>query len=201
MPDKDTVLISTLSSSAMLDLDDCKLDAVDKKMLEIDEIFRRSQGKCLNKTVAEQDIAALKQKITQVSDNQSCAAEAEVDKAYVVVRLSGSGLYPHWAGGSHKIAGSSQYIYTIVKGDEPLPTLEEISASYRANVCDMVNPWGFGWEVDTPPSLFNQEKPAVKLITVPYKNAGDIDRSLLYSDWKSSGSDGPGLWELKKGCR
>ncbi len=120
--------------------------------------------------------------------------------AFFVVKVSGSGFIPHWAGGSYEVSGSDQSIFELKRDDDFLGALSAYLSSSIPDVCEIKNPGGF-IEKRARPTIWN-EGPQLTVTCGPFFDRAHIDESMTNNLWKDLRDDAPHLGELKKraGC-
>ncbi len=120
--------------------------------------------------------------------------------AFFVVKLSGSGFIPHWAGGSYEVSGSDQTIFELRRDDDLQGALSAYLASSIPDVCEIKNPGGF-IEKRARPTIWNAG-PQLTVMCGPFFDRAHIDEGMVNNLWKDLRDDAPHLGELRKraGC-
>ncbi len=116
------------------------------------------------------------------------------DKISFVVRVSGSGFTPHYAGGSYKLSGYHDLRITVPYGTPPGTALAQVRARYNSDPCKAEVPAIPG--LSKIPVLFNGA-PGVVVRTKAYPGTALPSEITLENTWKASEDDGPSLRELR----
>ncbi|MBM9538727.1 hypothetical protein [Desulfobulbus alkaliphilus] len=125
------------------------------------------------------------------------------DRAYAVLRISGAGYVPHWAGGSYVYNGYEDRLITLRRGQ----SLTEAVEDYRSRL-------GNRCHVDDPPTVggfrnrtpwFWESGPRIGIKQAPTTDRDAVDPQELLrlvpqviANWETEGRDGPSMSELKR---
>lgn len=113
----------------------------------------------------------------------------------IIYRVSGSGYVPHYGGKSYKVQGYHDVLVSIKAPATKESILRKAKQKYNTDPCKVgasATP-----STNRPPAIW-KTGPEIKLIKGP---SPDLSNVKLQRTWRSTGSDGPSLSTLKKGCR
>lgn len=122
-----------------------------------------------------------------------------VDKVYFLIRVTGSGLIPHYAGGSFITSGTYEKIITLQRDDPLVKNLTEYRDRLAGEDCPVEIPAIPG--LNKLPVLWTSG-PQVTVAEGPALSTAELTTDALMDTWRHSEEDGPSLGELRKktGC-
>ncbi len=129
-----------------------------------------------------------------LSDPDCVPVQVPAESAVFVIRVSGSGFTPHYAGGSYQLSGHHDVRIVVERDADPLQVIAAFRDRYNTDPCEADIPAIPG--LSKIPVLFNGA-PGITVRTKPVPGSRLPPSVLLEDTWKASDDDGPSLSELR----